>query len=225
MRDLHAHACAEARRLMTQAEAAASGEEEIVRQRVKLFSEGLRQTELWSALYHGEKSLGRLADVERCIDTRVQLDRFQREVILPNPLHRAVILFEERAENLPGGSLAGALLRLSDQADALGALQRLASVSPLAEAKAAARAAIALRSHPQQAVQRLTNPGFEPDPKPASTPAPKQGIPAGWGVWFRPGTPGQADGNAGSGGPYDEDNAGKGQPDSVPSDELASRVE
>ena len=94
-----AAACVEARRLLAQAEAAASGDEETVRQRVKLFSDGFRQTELWSALYHGERSLGSLADVERLGDAQVRLECLNREVILPNPLHRAVIPFEERASN------------------------------------------------------------------------------------------------------------------------------
>jgi len=203
--------CAEARRFLSQAEAAASGEEETVRQRVQLYSDGFRQTELWSTLYHGDKALRTLADLERCADAQVQLERLNREVILPNPLHRASIPFEERAGNLPGRSLAGALLRLSDQPDARAALERLASTSASAEVKAAARVALALRAHPERAVQRLTNPGFEPAAEAASgvplrarpavpnarldkpTVARKRAVPPGWGVWFRPGTPGEGE--------------------------------
>jgi hypothetical protein len=185
--------CAEARRLLTLAEHEASKDEETVRQRVKLFSDGFRQTELWSALYHGERNLDRLADVERYVDTQARMDRFTREVILPNPLHRAVILFDERASNLPGRAMVGALLRLSDQADAQSTLQRLASASASAEVKQAAHAALMLRSHPERAVQRLTNPGFEPDADKAPAPASNSSVPPGWGVWFRPGTPGRGE--------------------------------
>ena len=184
--------CAEARRLLAQAETASSGEDETIRQRVRLFSDGFRQTELWSALYHGEKSLRSLAEVERYTDAQAELERLNREVILPNPLHRAVIAFDERAGHLPGGAAVGAVLRLSDQPQSQATLQRLASASASAEVKSAARAALALRSHPERAVQRLTNPGFEPGPEKASAAA-ERAVPPGWGVWFRPGTPGQGE--------------------------------
>jgi hypothetical protein len=185
--------CAEARRLLTEAETAASGEEEAVRQRVRLYRDGFRQTELWSAVYHGEKSLRSLADLERCGDAQACLERLNREVVLPNPLHRAAIRFEERAASVPGGALAGALLRLSDEPNAQGTLQRLASASASAEVRAAAGAALALRAHPERAVQRLANPGFEPQSeKPPATPD-HRSAPPGCGVWFRPGTPGQGE--------------------------------
>ncbi len=59
--------------------------------------------------------------------------------------------------------------------------------------KAAARAALALRLHPEQAVERLANPGFEPGAEKASAAASQRTAPPGWGVWFRPGTPGQGE--------------------------------
>lgn len=121
------------------------------------------------------------------------MERFNREVILPNPLHRAVVAFEQQASNLPGGTVARALLRLSEEPHAQGTLQRLASATASAEAKSAARAMLALRSHPERAVQRLVNPGFEPGAEKVSAAAPKQAAPPGWGVWFRPGTPGQGE--------------------------------
>jgi len=185
--------CADARRLLAQAEAAASGEEETIRQRVRLFSDGFRQAELWSVLYHGEKSLRSLADVERYSEAQVQLERIHREVILPNPLHRAVIPFEQRARSLPGGGLAGALLRLSEEPHAQAILERLASASASGEVKSAARAALVLRSHPERAVQRLANPSFEAGAEKASAAVPKRAAPPGWGVWFRPGTPGEGE--------------------------------
>jgi hypothetical protein len=55
--------CAEARGLLAQAAVAAAREEEPVRQRVRLFGDGFRQTELWSAFYHGEKSLRSLDEL------------------------------------------------------------------------------------------------------------------------------------------------------------------
>jgi hypothetical protein len=186
-------ACAEARRQLARAETAAAGEVETVRQRVKLFSDGFRQTELWATLYHGEKSFRSLADVERYADAEAELQRFNREVILPNPLHRAVTPFEQQASNLPGGALAGALLRVSDQPGAQAALERLASGAKLAEVRAAARAALALRSHPEQAPERLGNPGFEPGARKSPAAASRPAVPPGWQVWFRPETPGRGE--------------------------------
>ena len=43
--------------LLSRAETAAAGESDIVRERVRLFSDGFRQTELWSALGHGESAI------------------------------------------------------------------------------------------------------------------------------------------------------------------------
>jgi hypothetical protein len=186
-------ACAEARRLLTQAETAASREEDTVQQRVKLFSDGFRQTELWSALYHGERSLRILADLEHFSDAQVQLERLNREVIQPSPLHRAVIAFEQRASTLPGGGLAGAVLRLSDQPQAQAMLERLASSAASTEVKSAARAALLLRSHPERVSQRLANPGFEPAAEKTATADARRTTPSGWGLWFRPGTPGQGE--------------------------------
>jgi len=85
------------------------------------------------------------------------------------------------------------VLRLSDQPGAQTTLQRLASASVSAEVKSAAHAALALRSHPEQAIQRLTNPGFEPTVEKASPAGARRTAPPGWGVWFRPGTPGQGE--------------------------------
>lgn len=184
-------ACAEARRLLAQAEAAAANEEDAVRQRVTLYSDGFRQTELRSTMYHGGKSLRTLADLERFGDAQVQLERLNREVVQPNPLHRAVIAFEDRARGLPGASLAGALLRLADQPDAQAALERLASTATSAEVKSAARVALVLRLQPERVVQCLANPGFEPTADKAPAGAVKRDAPHGWGVWFRPGTPGE----------------------------------
>lgn len=189
-------ACAEARRLLADAEKAAAGEEDLVRQRVKLYSDGFRQTELWSALYHGEKSLRSADDLARYSTALAELDRFDRQVVLPNPLHRAVILFTERARRPPGHALAAAVLRLSDQPQSQALLGRLASDSPSPEAKAAARAVLALRSHPDRVLQPLANPGFEPDSPQATTAAPGTSAPHGWGVWFRPGTPGKGQASA-----------------------------
>jgi hypothetical protein len=58
-----------------------------------------------------------------------------------------------------------------------------------------ARGALAMREHPEKTVQVLINPGFEPatDKPVAEVDGEIKGNPPGWGVWFRPGTPGEFD--------------------------------
>ncbi len=185
--------CARARTLLERAERAAADDSDVVQQRVKLYSEGFRQTELWSAVYHGEKHLDSVAAVERFLDAQTELERFNREVIRRNPLHAAPIPFEQRARNLPGGSVLGALLRLADQPGAEAALRRMAAESAHPDAAMVARGALTMREHPEKVVQVLANPGFEPaadDPEP-NVDGEAKGKPSGWGVWFRPGTPGE----------------------------------
>jgi len=63
-----ADVCAQARALLTKAEQAAANEDEAVRARVRLYSDGFRQTELWSALYYGEKRLNSPAGLQRYLE-------------------------------------------------------------------------------------------------------------------------------------------------------------
>ncbi|MFH1923007.1 MAG: DUF4838 domain-containing protein, partial [Planctomycetota bacterium] len=185
--------CARARALLEEAKKAAADDSEMVQKRVKLYSEGFRQTELWSTVYHGEKNLRSVADVQNVLDAQAELERFNREVVKPNPLHAAPIPFEERARNLPGGSTLSALVRLADQPGAEAALRRMAAESTDREAAMVARGALALREQPERAVEMLANPGFEP-----ASGKPEAGVdgtaernPPGWNAWFRPGTPGE----------------------------------
>ncbi|NQT11313.1 MAG: DUF4838 domain-containing protein [Planctomycetes bacterium] len=185
--------CARARALLEKAEQAAADDSDVVEKRVKLYSEGFRQTELWSMVYHGEKNPVSIAAVERFLDAQSELERFNREVIGPNPLHAAPIPFEQRAGNLPGGSILGALLRLSDEPGAEAALRRMASKSSNPDAAMVARAALVMREHPEKSVQVLANPGFESaaDKPEAKVDGEAKGTPPDWGAWFRPGTPGE----------------------------------
>jgi len=187
--------CARARALLEQAEKAAADDSEVVQKRVKLYSEGFRQTELWSTVYHGERNLRSVADVQRFLDSQAELDRFNREVVKANPLHAAPIPFEQRARNLPGGSVLSALLRLAGQPGAEATLRRMAAESTHPDAAMVARGALAMREHPEKVVQVLTNPGFEPaaDKPEAGVEGKAESRPAGWGAWFRPGTPGELD--------------------------------
>jgi len=120
--------------------------------------------------------------VQRALDAQIALEKLNREVIKPNVLHASPIVFEERARNLPGGSLLGMLIRLADQPGAADALRQMAGQKTNPEAAAAARAVLVLHEHPEAAVEVLKNPGFERDGKKA---------PAGWSVWFRPNTSGK----------------------------------
>jgi len=183
--------CARARALLEQAEKAAADDSEVVQKRVKLYSEGFRQTELWSTVYLSEKNLQSVADVQSFLDAQAELERFNREVIKPNSLHAAPIPFEQRARNLPGGSVLGALLRLADQPGAEAALRRMAAEGTHPDAAMVARGALAMREHPEKAVQVLANPGFEPAAGQREAEGKAKGRPAGWGAWFRPGTPGE----------------------------------
>lgn len=181
--------CALARAILEEAARAAADDEPTVRRRVQLYSEGFRQTELWSAVYQGAKALDSVAGIERYVVAKSGLAKLQKEVIDPNPLHRAPIAFEERARNLPGAALGGAILRLADRPESESVLRRLADSSQPAEVARAAKTALFVRNHADKLQQRLANPGFEPDPgKPAATK-----LPPGWSVWFRPSTPGRAE--------------------------------
>lgn len=179
--------CQRARSLLTAAEQAALAEPDVIRQRVRLYSEGFRQTELWSALYHGEAAATSAADVLRFLQTQVALDDLQRDVIAPQPLHRAPIAFEQRARALPGGSLVHALLNLADQPESEAVLRQIAARYPRYAEEA--QAALTLRAGGADVVECLANPGFEPAD--AGT-AGEAALPPGWGVWFRPDTPGEA---------------------------------
>jgi hypothetical protein len=181
--------CARARALLTEAEQAAAAEPAPIPERVRLYSDGFRQTELWSALYHGEASVQSAADVLRFCELLAARESLQHEVLDKNPLHRAPILFEERASWMPGSSLAGRLLSVADQPGADSALREIAAKHPRLAGEV--QAALALREQGERLPERLTNPGFEPGSGDAIA---EKSLPPGWGVWFRPGTPGEGRG-------------------------------
>jgi hypothetical protein len=144
---------------------------------------------LWSALYHGEASVQSAADVLRFCELLAARESLQHEVLDKNPLHRAPILFEERASWMPGSSLAGRLLSVADQPGADSALREIAAKHPRLAGEV--QAALALREQGERLPERLTNPGFEPGSGDAIA---EKSLPPGWGVWFRPGTPGEGRG-------------------------------
>jgi len=169
--------CAKARALLAAAERAAANDDETIRQRVRLYSDGFRQTELWSALYQAEKSLRSPSDLRRYLEAAHALAAWQQEVIHPNPLHRAVKPFEERSRNAPGARVSSALLMLADAPDAEPVLKQWAEQKTNKDAAAAARAALALRHQPEFSRELLVNPDFESGG-------------AGWSRWVRPQTAG-----------------------------------
>ena len=175
-----ADVCAKARALLTKAERAAANEDETVRARVKLYSDGFRQTELWSALYNNEKSLNSPAGLQRYLEAAQTLAALKQDVIKPNPLHRASIPFEERSRNAPGTRVSSALLMMADQPDAEPVLKQWAAQTGNADAAVAARAALLLRTNPELGKELLANPDFEPD-------GPR------WGTWVRPDTSGKVE--------------------------------
>ena len=175
-----ADVCARARALLTKAEQAAANEDETIRARVRLYSDGFRQTELWSALYSDEKSLNAPADLSRYLEAARARATLAHDVIKPNPLHRAPITFEERSRNAPGTRVSSALLLLADQPDAGPLLKQWAAQTALPDAAIAARAALKFRSNPDLGRELLANPDFEPA-------GPR------WGTWVRPDTAGKVE--------------------------------
>lgn len=173
-----ADVCAKARALLAKAEHAAANDDETVRARVKLYSDGFRQTELWSALYNAEKTLNSPADLRRYLDAACSLAALKQEIIKPNPLHRGTIPFEERSRNAPGTRVSSALIMMADQPDAGPLLKQWAAQTGDADAAVAARAALLLRANPELGKELLANPGFEPD-------GPR------WNTWVRPDTSGK----------------------------------
>jgi hypothetical protein len=173
-----ADVCAKARALLAKAEQAAASDDDTVRARVKLYSDGFRQTELWSALYESEKLLNSPAGLQRHLEAARALATLKQEVIKPNPLHRASIAFEDRSRNAPGTRVSSALLMLADQPAAEPLLKQWAAQTADADAAAAARAALLLRTNPELGKEFLANPDFEPD-------GPR------WASWVRPDTSGK----------------------------------
>lgn len=201
--------CAEARRYLTQAIAVADNE--LVKRRVQLYSEGFRYTELYSKLYHTDKQLLGLTIqtrqqfekaaklVHKFVQTKQELDRYYREVILTNPLHKPVIPFTERARWEPGAGLTRVMLQMADWGKRKEQSQRVEQMMsdleqsfPNSEVALAAKAIWTLQRNPKAGVQRLLNPGLEniavQGPPPQGPDWDSSKVPLGWSSWIRPGT-------------------------------------
>lgn len=169
---------AQARALLAKAERAAANDDEPVRKRVRLYSDGFRQTELWSALHEAEKTLNSPANLRRYLEAAHARAAWQQDVINPNPLHRAVKLFEDRSRNAPDGRVSSALLMFADAPDAEPLLKQWAGQKTNKDAAAAARTALALRNKPEFSQELLANPDFESNG-------------THWSRWVRPKTAGK----------------------------------
>ncbi|MBI5394793.1 MAG: DUF4838 domain-containing protein, partial [Verrucomicrobia bacterium] len=175
-----ADVCAKARALLAKAGQAAARDDETVRTRVRLYSDGFRQTELWSAIYDNENSLNSPAGLQRYLNAARSLAALQKDIVNPEPLHRAPIPFEQRSRNAPGTRVGSALLMLADQPDAEPVLKQWAAQTANADAAAAARAALLLRANPELGKELRANPDFEP-------------VGPRWGTWVRPDTSGKVE--------------------------------
>jgi len=87
-----------------------------------------------------------------------------------------VIAFDQQASNLPGGHWPAPCCACPTSLTRR-ALSSIWRRHRLRGSKVAARAALALRLHPEQAVQRLANPGFEPAAEKVSAAASKRTAP------------------------------------------------
>lgn len=103
-------------------EAAGRADTDLVRERVRLFSEGFRLTELYAEIYDTAKRLGDLASTDladslgRWTLTKEKIENHYDEVINPQPLHRPRRRIEERARFLPGMKAAAAMAVLYESA-------------------------------------------------------------------------------------------------------------
>jgi len=204
--------CRQARALLTEAEAKATDGR--AKRRVELYSEGFHYTELYSALYFGNRTLAGLrvkdrASLERGLaaaqqvgEAGAELETWYPAVFEANPLHKSPIPFTERARADLTSGLMGFLSEAMAWADANdqwpaieGFMAELTGQAADSPAGRLARALAHLHEHPEAGVERLTNGGVEDAKADAAAP---EGIdwtsdemPGGWGKWLRPGTPGQ----------------------------------
>jgi hypothetical protein len=204
--------CQEARALLGQAEKAARSD--LTRRRVRLYSEGFRQTELYSDLYFGDRALAQLAvrdrgDLETGLAATLQVSRasaalndLEAQVIEPNPLHKSPIPFTERArfDALSGALqfMTGAVTWADDHgqwAAAKGVLDELAAEWGDGPTGRLARALVYLHEHPRSAAETAVNGDVEGGqaggPMPQGPDWSSDQMPAGWSKWVRPGTPGE----------------------------------
>ncbi len=211
--------CQQARRYLD--EAARLAQSDLVKRRVKLYSEGFRMTELYATVYHGEAELSQLSlsspwgerdgvrGLERLLRTlreflsaQQELERYKKEVITPNDLHRPVIPFEERARYTPGTRLTAALAKIAEWGKRSGqwaqvkdALTAIAEQFKGSDVALSVKAHLIAQEHPEQLVEVIKNASFEEtsvnEPPPSGIDWSSEGMPPSWSKWIRPGTTAQ----------------------------------
>ena len=196
--------CVELRGYLDQAAALANTD--MVRRRVKLYSDGFRYTELYSSVYWSDKHMKEAvvtdeADALRLRESLVtyaraerDLQRHLKEVIDTDPLLKPCGPFSVRTTF--GHGLVPAMVRLADYYERTGKREpepftlgeQLDLDDPVASLFARY---MQMRAHPEQAVERLANPGFEDTAggaAPAGSDWTSENCPPEWASWVREGT-------------------------------------
>jgi len=198
--------CAELRGYLD--EAAKLADTDLVRKRIKLYSDGFRYTELYSGVYWGDKRLktatiANARDAEKVKQQLVSyalseegLQRHFDEVINTDPLLKPCLPFGGSSRSTFGEGFLPAVIRLADYHEKAGQpLQEPFRLSPdLPETTPVSRmfaAYMTMRAHPELAEEKMPNPGFEDKAAGAAPVGPdwtSEGCPPGWGSWIRGGT-------------------------------------
>ncbi len=188
-------------------EAARLADTDLIRKRVKLYSDAFRYTELYSGVYWGDKRMQQArVNSQREADglrrTLVSyalaeqgLQRHFDEVINPDPLLKPVIPFGGGRSSF-GQGLLPAIVRLADYYAATGKpvpepsclSPELPTDNPVARMFAAY---MAMRAHPERAAEKMPNPGFEDQAGGTTPQGPEwtsEGCPPGWSSWIRGGS-------------------------------------
>lgn len=197
--------CAELRAYLD--EAARLANTELLRKRVKLYSDWFHCTELYSRMYWGDKWMERAevrnaADAERLREAlvcygraEVGLRKHLDEVMQTDPLLRPLNPFVAK-DRVLGASLLPAMMRLADYYERAGEpLHEPFQLSPTLPAETPVAKIFAvymtMRTHPERAEEKMPNPGFEAKAAGTSTVGPdwtSEDCPPGWGSWIRGGT-------------------------------------
>ncbi len=188
-------------------EAARLADTDLVRRRVKLYSDGFRYTELYSTLYWGDQRMKEAAvtndrqadDLRRLLAAYARADaelpRYFTEVLNADPLLKPVIPFG-RAQTTFGSGLLRSLTRLADYYEQAGTPPQepyrlapgIVPSNPVAQMYAGY---MRMRANPDAAEERLSNPGFEDKAAETAPEGPEwssEGCPPGWSSWARSGT-------------------------------------
>jgi hypothetical protein len=198
--------CAELRGYLDRA--AKLADTDLVRKRVKLYSDGFRYTELYAGAYWGDKRMKQVMVTSAADEAKVRqalvsyavceqgLQRHFDEVISKDPLLAPVIPFAGNARSSFGEGLLPAMARLADYYEKSGQpLKEPFQLSPdLPADNPVAKMFVAymtMRTHPESAQEKMPNPGFENQAGGAAPVGPEwtsEGCPPGWGSWVRDGS-------------------------------------